>query len=616
MANKWKGVITGPTFNNFLTPLVDLIIETNKAEDAILKATKTGLEAAKAFAALVSIDPLEEALRLLLAEVTALIDQLAENTTCHGIFIPIQKNYPGFGPFARPGAQVDNLAYTPKFDELLKDGSYEEQLVSSITPETISFINTAPGASGGNAGFWSTLFRSTLDVNDPARPRFDSTFAVSGVAIVFGSAQLSALNRITAALEALFRFGILSSDMTARTRPVVQNLRAIPVPTLAKKDSNNPARIGVQLDWDPVPPLKINSLYDASASFIVDEIIIVRSTLPRAREAFRWHDLFLREPSNDITDLDFQGSTRVIARLKNYGFIRRYIDDDPSLTEGVTYYYTIALRYFSQEEGASGTDAVKIRQPMGPFCSMQRVFYNGRTGATRRSNPPDWFALPSLVTAFPPIKDALGTAKLWLAGLIPYSTTNNGFVNILQQLINQIDRLRAQLQRVVDEMKRIIELLKILRDGSLAVVTSTSFNVKRGGMDGWMAELARRLSDPSDPSRPPFDANELVAGIVIVAGAPNFARLEAFDRLKAIFFGGDDTPIQYVIDVLGEPPASRRGATREVVEDDDLLSAKEDPVKVYFDPAFVPSFVPTSTPPDDPDTFFDDDMNPVATPNC
>ena len=613
MANKWRGLSADTDLGKPLRRFIELIEKTNEVENQVLSAVRTALTVAQAFVIDISVDPLEEAIRALVDQITTLLDQLTQDTACHAIMIPIQKNYPGV--IGVPS--LDTFSYTPTFDNLLNNGSWGSQVIAGIPPATIDFINTAPDASGGNAGYWRTLYASVQDPGDVNRPRFNSTFAVSGIAIVYGSGKLDTLNRISAALYALFRFGIFS-DMLSRTAPVAQNIRVLAVPVLEATGADNQNRIGVQIDWDPVPPIKVNSLYDNSANIIIDEIIIVRSTDASIRSTFNWHSVFPEEPSDTLTDLPVAGDTRVIARLRNDGFIRRYIDSSPDLHEDVTYYYAVALRSYSKESRTrTNPNPQKVRQPMAPFSAVRRVFYTRRANLTRQSTPPDWFAVPSLVRLFPVVEDIIGTAKLWVAGLLTRSTSNNGITQVLQQLIDQIERYLAQLQAVVDKMKQISQLLNVLRDSNLGAVTVTSFSVPTGGMDAWMAELARRLSDPSDPSRPPFDNDELVSGVVIVAGAPDFQQLTAFNTLKNIFFGGDkDNPMQRVIDILGDPPPTDAEAARDVVGGNTNLSPAASPVVIQFDPAFGATRAPASDPTPPADKFFDDNMSPTSTPNC
>lgn len=616
MANKWQSGLATSTLGKPLRKFIQLVEQTNKLENQVLGGVRDALTVAQTFVTTISVDPLEEAIRALVDQVNTLLDQLTQDTACHAIIVPIQKNYSG--SLLDIGNVLTNVSYSPNFDDLVEEGSYAERVVPSIAPETIDFINTSPSAQGGNRGFWSALWGSTKDRGDPNRPRFTQDFAVSGVVLIFGSGKLSTINQISAALYALFRFGIFS-DNTGNTQPVAQNFRAMAVPVLERSGAANQNRIGVQLDWDPIPPVRINSLYDPSASIVVDEILIVRSTDAGAREVFNWHSIFPNEPSDTLTDLPKSGTMKVIARMRNDGFIRRYVDSSPDLKEDTVYYYGIALRSYSQDKkSAANPSPPKIRQPVSGFSAMRRVYYTRRVNTTRGSTPPDWFATPSLVQLFPIVEDILGTARLWVANLLSRSVTNNGITNILQQLIDQTTRLLAQLQAVVDKMKQLSELLNVLRDANLAAISSTSFHVKSGGMDGWLAELARRLSDPNDPSRPPFDANELVSGVVIVAGAPNFSQLSAFNALRDIFFGGDkdDGPVQLITEVLGETPPLPSAAIRDAADDNNTLSPAASPFEIRFDDALVATRFPVSTPTSTQDAFFDDDMAPIPAPNC
>lgn len=595
MANKWRSVNIGMFLPNQLLLLADGASEIADQTSNALNAIKSALEIAKALAAAAATNPIEAALRALIDELNALIDALTEDSAVHAIMIPFQKQYFGRG-IPAPRESVDPYTVAPNFDQLVNDNAYAEQVVSDITPNTITFINSANTATGGNAGFWKELILSTRDAGDTARPRFANNFAVTGVALVYGSESMKELSRILAALDTLFFLGS-RMDPSARTRPVAENVRVLAVPVPGEN------RIGVQIDWTPVPPVKINALY-SDESFKIKEIFIVRSTDPRIRERFSWHGVFPTEPAD--SGLQESGKTKVIARLKNDGFISRYIDNDPALEENTTYYYTLALRYFIDDEA----------QPMAPFSAVRRAFYTRRPGSTRRSEPPDWWATPSLVQLFPLLEDYINQAQLFIASLLTRTTSNSGLVNVLQQIINQIERTVRRLEDIVEELERIIDLLRALTDSSLAAISSTKFSVSSGGLDGWLAELARRLSDTSDPTRPPFDNGELVGGVVIVAGAPNILQLTAVDQLLALFFGNNGasrTTADRVIDVLGDPPPSLNAVATSLLDNNGRLSPAPSNTTIVFAEDFTAT---RSTTPAVSPQFLDASLTPTTESDC
>lgn len=357
MANNWHTAELGRLFPDAIRQAANAVGEFNDQVAKALNLVKTALEAAAAIAALASQDPLEQALREALAQIEEFIDSLLEGTTAHAIMIPIQKQYFGIGDPIPPN-EVDPFALTPSFDQLAEDGGYPQKVIQDVTPDTITFINNSVTATGGNAGYWRTLALSLQDPGDFARPDFPSNFAVTGACVIFGSESLTDLYRIIALINKLLNMG-LRADMTSRSQPRPTGLtaRVMPIPT--------EGRIGVQLDWTPVPPALIKPLFSAEKA-IITEIFVIRSTDAQLREKFAWGSIFPAEPSNEITDLPSTSTTKVIARLRNDGFIARYIDDDETLNIDTPYYYTLALRYRIGD----------VYQPMSEFSNCVRVFYD------------------------------------------------------------------------------------------------------------------------------------------------------------------------------------------------------------------------------------------------
>ena len=363
----------GRFFPSGIRSAVDVIDDVIGVHNDILSATRTALEIAKALAALANVNPLEAALDQLIQQIEAFIDELTEDTTVHAIMIPIQKQYSGLG-VEHPEESLDPFTLAPDYDLLVNDGVFSEELVNDITPDTITFINNSNTAVGGNRGFWRELAISVQDEGDYARPRFTDEFAVGGVCLVFGSNNLEDLQQHFAALMALLAFGP-RADLAARTRPKAEGLKVLAVPTLPS------GRIGVQVDWDGVPPVIISPFFSGEQT-INEEVFVIRSTDPRIRERFSWVQNFSRQPNDEVTDLQSEGTTTVIARVNNDGFISRYIDDDASLTEETSYYYAIAIRYRIGE----------TIQPMSNLSAVRRVFYTKRAMSSRRGEPPDWWA--------------------------------------------------------------------------------------------------------------------------------------------------------------------------------------------------------------------------------
>ncbi len=542
MANNWHSADLGRFFPNEMRKAADAVSDLNDQIAQGLAIVKSALEFAAAVAAVASADPLELALREAIAQIEEFIDGILEGTTAHALMVPIQKQFYGIGD-PIPPTDKDPTSLTPSFDQLAEDGGYPQRVIQDITPETISFVNNSTTALGGNAGYWRVVALSLQDEGDFAKPIFPANFAVAGTAVIFGSESLTGLYRIIAILNKLLHMG-LRADMSSRSQPRANNLtaRIMPIPT--------EGRIGVQLDWTPVPPLLIKPLF-SSEKAIITEIFVIRSTNPLLRERFAWGNVFPAEPGD--SDLPETLDTKVIARLRNDGFIARYVDTDSTLEISKPYYYTLSVRYRIGD----------VFQPMSQFSNTVRVFYDGIPHTTRLSVPPDWFATPSLVQLFPPLQSLSSKIKLYVEGLLTRTVSNNGIADLIKQTVTQIGLLLDQANAVAADLNAIEDLLRSLAAENGTGIYTTNIEVASGGMSAWMGQLATRLSDPADPTRPPFDNGELTAGFVIVAGAPNLPRLAKFRALLALLFGkGSDNPYKQAVDSLPDPlPLASTGAT-------------------------------------------------------
>lgn len=573
MAN-WQEAEFSGFFPSGVRQTLDNLTTLNSQFAGFLGTLQGYLEVAQALAGLASVDPIEATLRTVVESIQELIDGLADNTTAHALIIPLQKQYFGVGDPIPPN-ELDPYSTTLSFDQLAKDNSYPQAVLNAITPDTISFINNSPTAQGGNAGYYKELVLSLQDPGDFAKPDFPSTHAVTGVSIIYGSENLTDMHRVATLLNRVFKLGV-RSDFTSRTRPVAGNLRSKirPLPT--------EGTIGVQLTWDVVPPVLIKPLF--SAQRIVNaEIFVIRSTSSVIRQRFTWEENFPNQPTDSQSDLPTNGETQVIARLTNDGFRNSYTDTN--LDVNTPYYYAIAIRY--KVDG--------VFQPMGPFSNVVRVFYNGIPASSRASEPPDWFATPSLIQMFPVIQTTISRVNLFISSMLNRTSSNSGAFNIIQQTINQITYLLSEAERLDSELNELTSLLQSIVNSDTTGIYATTFSVSSGGMQGWTSELARRLSDTSDSTRPPFDNGELVEGIVLVAGAPNPANLAGYQLLLDLLFpSGESNPLRDAVAQFPDPPDAgtlefddglnpTRVATPTVVVDKPVFDANMNPVEKLDD---------------------------------
>jgi hypothetical protein len=155
-----------------------------------------------------------------------------------------------------------------------------------------------------------------------------------------------------------------------------------------------------------------------------------------------------------------------------------------------------------------------------------------------RSVPPDWISTPNIFELIPVVDELLTTVLGALSFLRTRSFSDSGIAATIKQLIDQINNIIAEIEIIVERINRINSLIaSILNASAKAVLSVTVITVTKGGIKAWSAELAKRLSDESDSSRPLLGTTDLCTGIVLVGGAPNYENIAAFGELLKKLFG-------------------------------------------------------------------------------
>lgn len=495
MAERWH---TFEPTQFFPDPLQRAVSALDKAYGAIEKAAgvvEKALRVSQKLAKKAAVNPAEVALRKIAAEVDRFIVGLDTNTTAHAIVIPIRK----------------------KVIRRTKGGSGIEDFLNPNEP-AYAYVQRAKTAGGGTGVFYTTLVESMADTGDVCRPMFPPDYAVTGACVLAGAETLQDLNVPLRLFTTLFT-GNLRSPPGGASAPVVRNLKVMSAPV--------PGGIGAVLRWDPLPP--VNTLPRLTGERIVaEEIFLIRVRQDFTRGWFTWADLFTAEPLDDMSDLQDKGDVKVVARIRNNGFVVSYTDTKNLLGDKDTYYYTACVRYSVNNEV----------QPMGTLSNVARVTRVGPQPSSRLAVPPDWYATKSLSELFPPLHEAINLVRLEAARLGSRTTTNSGLQQMIEQTISQIQRLVQQYKATIESTKEITERLQTLTaEESPASLHATTITRSRGGMDAWLAELARRLSDTTDESTPSISEDAVVIGFVIVAGAPRLPDLSALIALFELFFG-------------------------------------------------------------------------------
>jgi len=605
--NNWSSLTLTPPYAKEVGTALDAVEKVIGHTVDILNVIKDILEVARLIASAILANPLEAIIKQIIAEIEKLLEGLLEDTRLHAIIIPIQKQHFGLGVEPDPNSLVHPNGRTlASATQLENEGklSGSTQFYANTNPtELFNFINTSEYAVGGNRGFYKALAESLVDAGDLNRPTYPDNFAVTGGCVLLGTRSLDTLSRFAALLNAFIHLGD-RFDPLRGIIPTVHGLKArvIPITTVAEGAIfPGKGRIGVTLNWDLIPSRINFPLYNDEEA-IVDEIIVIRSTDPKFRQKFSWGEVFGADVSNDRKQLPVSssGRTKVLTRIKNDGFTTGYVDLDSSLKVGAIYYYTVALR-------------LKIKGkhlPLNDFSNIVRVQFL-RPTLSAGSEPPDWLATPSLVQMFPILEEIVALIRIVLDEITTKSFTGP---TILDQLIEIIDAIVKRGEKAVAILRELLDLIRSLFENSVGGLYATTITVGYGGIDAWTTELARRLSNRGDTSRPPFDEpKDLVMGLVIVAGVPVLsgidvtanvnAELAILEALIELLFGsgkkkslipGPTPPVNPFLDAI----ASLEGA---------ILQAE----KIAFTDAMKDSRVSPTTIEEKPKIIFDQNMVPT-----
>ena len=468
--------------------------------------------------------PHEELLRGLLSDLNELLEFLKGATTqaqAHVIFLPIQKR----------NLLPSETLRAPTFSDFRDENAFHYLDIKTVSTETVEFFNTLSTATGGTQALWRTLLASVYDEGDNSRPVFPDTYAIGGAVLLIGSKSLK---------DMLGPMKFVTSMLNAPGTPPLE-ATAIPTVTGVKVTvASHHGEKAFKIKWEPMPTVTTPSNYSDDI-IVTTEIFVVRSEDPVFREKFEWSDVFTSQPTSNQRDLPSNELASVVARLPNDGGISDYVDTF-EIDPGKPYYYTIIPRF----------RILDTYLPMGKFSSVQRVHLKKKSTSSKRGTPPDWFATPTLSEVVPVVRDILQAVEKGLKVATHYSKDPPGDARVTQT-VDQLQALLDQLAAFMSEMRHLAEKAGTLRSYDRGGVYTTTFAVPTGGTLTWLAELARRMSDPEDDTVPTFDSTDLVCGVVILAGAPSLPSLEHFMALIDLFFGtsGGNPVLQAINEIEG-----------------------------------------------------------------
>ena len=455
--------------------------------NGVLQAIQTSLEG---MVTLPSVADIPDAPAIAASALVSSLDALVSGTKAHVIVIPVSKAIPG-PPATRAPATVDDL---------------QTWLDIRLGPPvgTAEAYQALVAGSGGNAGFYRAFLESLFDAGDPNRPQFvRQSDAVTMIVIMSGASSYAAVAHAASIFDQLVKPPGPIGGAGGRVIPVPQNVVTKPV------SAASGGRIAVQISWDP-PPAVITLPYFPGLSLSIRRYAVIRMTKASAPATRGVLDLF---QTQSLTE--GMASRDAVVVAIGSGLNSRFLDPSPPSDPASPLYYCVAWE-------------VEIAEPSGstvmPFDQVSGVAKVAATAPppTHAGAPPDWITVGRALGAFPELENAARRLLAQVGSIVGGSPSPvSRLSSALGVAATMADRLSARADDLMTDVTRLQASLSRPAPSIHAIqVTSGT-----GGNAFLAAELARRLEDVSDPSRPPFDSGEYVCGVCIVAGAPRLADL-------------------------------------------------------------------------------------------
>ena len=469
--------------------------------ESFISAYTAALSVAKKVTGIVSTSAniIDTALAQLVTALKNLVQSLLYSRYIHVLFVPIPKVLPASNALTSipktllDTANVIGADYTKVADAL-----------SSGANSSYTQLATAP--TGGNAAFFRTVSESLFDEKDSNRPNYPAEDAAIACAVVMtGAASVTELLNASTAFNRLFRPTI---NMATRVVPIPQNVKAKLV-----------GAANVKLDWDAPTPVFTSPYFPIIVMRVV-KYAVIRTTNKDGMSARSVLDIFT---TNNLTQGLIDGESKVLAvgAPSNNSYV-----DGEVLDSNKTYYYCVAWQVSVQE-----TNETTIL-PWGAISAMRQINPK-KPSSTTSGTPPDWQALKSPIEIFPVLGqqlerllaevESIATRRVSTYSNI-VTTAADGVLASLQELTNRLHDLTLKLAT-----------FSATALSDLPGIYSTAF-LGQGGTTFLLGELSNLLTNKSDDGRPPFDSNEYVIGMVIVAGGPRIPDVQpTYELLKTLF---------------------------------------------------------------------------------
>jgi hypothetical protein len=487
-----------PKIPGGVTTAVDGLKTVAATASTALSVVKTLVEAASATAT-TSLSVSQVAIQTAVSAIESAVKSLTQDTGVYVLLVPPRSKV--IIPDAVKAALTQSFTVSPTPEGLNTQAMFAGE---STTNQEAAILRSMFSATGGNAGFVRSVLESFDDTGDDCRPQLADTDAVAGMYLVAGSANISSVVPFTNGMSALIAPG-RPTALDAPSIPCPQNLKAKVISGSA-----------VRLQWTFQP--SIVELLTLNTFAKVTEVAVIRSTSVKLLSASTPQELFGSSSLSKGT-LSGDGLSEVIDVVPNTG---TYVDSSTH-KPSTGYYYAVSFHVklgTSIELGGEGGADLKFPR----LSNAAKVYFSKEDHGTPRSTtgvPPDWYRTARTIDLFPAVGALLNQVSSFSAQL---GDTATGYG----------DLLKANIKIIEQQIKGYTDLATQLTAASSAISSFSSINLGAvsarpfsgtGGVNFIKKDLVKAFGDTSDPNRPPFDGDEFVSGVVILATTPDAVAL-------------------------------------------------------------------------------------------
>lgn len=493
-----------PKMPSPLTAAVDGIKTVATAATTALNLLKGLLEALSA-TAITSLSVTQIAITTAIAAIETALKSLTEDSGVYVLVVPPRSRV--IMPDNVKAALAKAYDVTPTLGGLTTQALFADL---TKTPQEAAILQGLFSASNGNAGFVRNVIESFTDEGDANRPVLADTDFVAGRYIVAGAPNIASLIPFTNGLSYLLAAG-KAVTLTPPAVPTPQSLKA----------KNISATGAILLQWlYQTPRVELPTLGTFAQ---ITEVAIIKSTSVTLMSASTPEELF---GTSHLTVGMRTGDslTEVVAVIPYTGLKPtelKYLDESQHTT-GKAYYYAVSFHVRlgtpAELDTVGGTDLYFPR-----LSNVVKVYLSKGHGVPRSITgvPPDWYRTPrtiDLIPAMGHIVDQVSSFVIQFGDLTTgYGDLLKANIKVMTQLINGYVTLATQLTAAASTISAFGSI-------NLGTVSTRAFS-GTGGLNFIKRDIVQAFGDTSDPNRPPFDGEEFVSGVVILATTANAAAL-------------------------------------------------------------------------------------------